>query len=465
MAFKMSNKAFEEVFGNYREGTIEPKAEKKSFYEILRGYLRGKKNPSARIMLAWMKRGGVLCALTCRADVVIPLMEAFRDARIPYMLVEIPQGDIGVIIRQKDTDKTKKCIRSTLKAMAQTCDILSGTEAEMHYLRSNHEDKMMLQIAGLTREEVLHLAETGSRVLPKEAVGMDVLEDGTYMLTCHGKTAMTSYGKNSFGAALTETLLVMNGQDAEEMRQKEKTRAEYLKAKSQGFPDRFGYKDDPVWIVGNGNRYVKKEHSQFELGHADGSGQDVSLIPDMIVKENERRYDERFESALSKITGHVCLYSYEDALDWFRTKRDFFDKATIVGQQQLAEQASAMVSAKIRDDKVMTAEGKWDTKLRHYTDEMKQLLAVLNGGRIPDGYKKEDIEELGKIAKAYSLDMRKMMPAFNRVAELSVYGKDAGPQRVADIQKHIERMSTGLGRDSDRTQTRTQERSSGSRTR
>ena len=453
MAFSISNQAFEDVFGK------EAVSPKESFYKVLGNYLKGKKNPSAVLIGSWMEKGKTLNAFTCRADVVLPLMETFRDMKIPYVLVEEPFGDIGVIVRQCDADKTKKAVRMTMKPMAHACGLMTGKEAEMLYLKSNNEDKMMLQVAGLTQEEVICLAETAGGILPGEAVGVDALSDGTYLFTCHGRTAMSAAGKKSFGGALTETMLLLNGESSQAMKRKEQGRARYLKTKSEGFPDRFGYNDDPVWIVGNGQRYVKRESSGFELGHAaTGKGLDVELVPDLRVASNEKRFEERLGSALSRITGHICLYSHEDVLEWFSTKRGFIPDKAVAGQQLLSSKADAMVSAKILNDNVMRMEGRWDTKLRHYMSEMKQLLGALKGGRMPEGFKKEDMAGLFRTAQAFQLDMQKMAPVVNRVAAIDIYGRDAGPQKVYDVQLHIEQMSGRGGREDDRSRTRSGER-------
>ena len=233
----MSNKEFLEVFGT---GEHAPVPEREDLYGIIKKYLEGKRNPSAIRIRSWLNKGGLMDAFTCRADTVLPVMEAFRESRIPYIVVEEPGGDIGFLIRQSDSDGAKRAVRTAMKAMAKTCAIMDGKAAESYYLQSNNEDKMMIQVAGLTQEEVLYLAEAAARAMPGEAVGIDALSDGTYLFSCHGKTAMSARGKHTFGEALTETMLLLNGESADSIRQATQERAKYLKAKTEGFPDRTG---------------------------------------------------------------------------------------------------------------------------------------------------------------------------------------------------------------------------------
>ena len=455
----MSNKEFLEVFGT---GEHAPVPEREDLYGIIKKYLEGKRNPSAIRIRSWLNKGGLMDAFTCRADTVLPVMEAFRESRIPYIVVEEPGGDIGFLIRQSDSDGAKRAVRTAMKAMAKTCAIMDGKAAESYYLQSNNEDKMMIQVAGLTQEEVLYLAEAAARAMPGEAVGIDALSDGTYLFSCHGKTAMSARGKHTFGEALTETMLLLNGESADSIRQATQERAKYLKAKTEGFPDRTGYSTDPVWTVGRGSRYVKKSADGFELGHAVTDREwGVDLVPDLFVGTGERRYEERLESALLKITGHTCLYSEEEAIDWFRTKRSYFSRQAVAGQQTLAMRADAMVAKKIEGDRVMQMDGRWDAKLRHYEKEMGKLLGALKSGRVPKGYRREDIGELKRIAQAFRLSTGRLEPAISRTASISVYGREAGPGRIADVQKHIERMTAragGHGEDVSRSRTQSTDR-------
>jgi hypothetical protein len=60
--------------------------------------------------------------------------------------------------------------------------------------------------------------------MPGECVGLDEMSDGTYLVTCHGKTAMAGRGGAVLGGALTETMMLFSGESSREIRKEEKKR-------------------------------------------------------------------------------------------------------------------------------------------------------------------------------------------------------------------------------------------------
>ncbi len=152
------------------------------------------------------------------------------------------------------------------------------------------------------------------------------MPDGTKLFTCHGKTAMSGAREKLFRSAVAETALVMNGESSDRLREYEQNVSTYRRQRAAGFPDMRGTMDEPVWVVGDGERFVKRTAEGFELGHALEIDDNVLLETDLIVDASDKRYETRLNSALSKITGHVCLYDIRDVIEWFRTHGGSFKR-------------------------------------------------------------------------------------------------------------------------------------------
>ena len=278
MAFRVTNRAFEEAFGlqTKKEETVKAKNAQEiiqNFLKELQTYLRGqKRNPAAIAIYDWLRRGGIISSFTCRADMVEAMERELRKQNVPYVLVQEAQGDYGFLIRAKDKGKEKKIARHVLRRSADYCTVVSGEEAGEAYLKSKELDKTMLAIGNLSEEEVIHLEGKCNEVLAGEVIGVDKMEDGTYMMSFHGPTAVDWRRNNPFPLALAQTVMRMNGASKAESKQEARYQKAYRKAKGEGFPDKNGENKNPVWVVGHQNKYVKRTARGFELGHAEEIG-------------------------------------------------------------------------------------------------------------------------------------------------------------------------------------------------
>ena len=434
MAFNVSNKAFEEAFGDpKKKGALT-----KDFIIQLSKYLEGKRFDSAISIKEWLKKGGTLSTLTCREDMLRAMMEGLRVYKTPYILVKEAGGGVGFLIRSSDTELIKKITRQVLKEKSRYCAVTTGKEVGNLYLKSKEKDKEILQICGLSEEETLYLEQECNIVLPGEAIGIDRMADGTYMFSCHGKTAIKGKKRRkSFGSALAESVMVMNGSTAEKMKKRAQNAAIYREAKATGFPDKNGEFNSPVWVVGDGDRFVKVSNIGFELGHAIEIRDEVRLETDLTVEKENKTYSSRLNTALSHVIGRVCLYDLPSVIEHFKTKRSYMQDQAVVGVQQFLMMADAMITEKVKQDRITHMDGKWEHKFRHYQHEMGRLLKGTRDGKIPKGYTKEDILQLRKVSQTFKLDMMKLTPAIEKLMQIEAYVKDAAQNKVTDIEKLI----------------------------
>ena len=440
MSFEASNTEFEALFGHEKRG--DPEIVEK-FLDSLSRRLRRKHSRASKGVLSWMNNGGQLSSFTCREDVLMEMATAMSEAGIPYVIISQATGGSGILIRDCDAKRIRSMTDGVLRKCAMTCRVGTGRETELAYLHASDEDKMMIQLGGLTQEESLHLEEKCQSALNGEVIGMDMMPDGTWLFTCHGRTAMGGRNAPLFRQAVTETMLLMNGHLAEQSREKERNIAEYRRNLVRDFPDQYGTMSEPVWIVGTGQYYVKRTKEGFELGHAEAIIDDVQLTTDLTVSALDRRYPQRLNSALSKITEHICLYDEESVLEWFRTKRSRVPAASIEGQKQLAKVLDEIVMRRIKFDPTMRMKGQWSEKLAHYQKETARLVMAYMKSRDkpPRGYTLEDMARIGRVIESYGIDMSAMMPAVSRMAKIEAFAKEAGPKRIDDLVRHVQELT------------------------
>lgn len=452
MAFKVSNKAFEQAFNTKSQELKTIKSPQDIVDDFLKGltaYLKHQSRyPAAKAISSWMSKGGSLSSFTCRADMVEPMVSALRRENIPFIIVQEVTGDKGFLIRSKDNELQRKIARYLLKTSSQYCRVTSGKEAGQEYLHRRIPDKNMIAIGDITKEQLVYLEELCNGILPGEVIGVDKMEDGTYLVTVHGETAIlgANHGQSkltsrNFAAALSETIFVFNANVRRDVAKDSQDTRAFRMSKANGFLDANGSTQQPVWIVGRENRFVKRTVRGFELGHAEEVGDEVLLESDMRVSFDDTRYDVRLNSALSKISGKKVLYRLADVIDHFKTKKKQEKNSKLAGEKHLMEEVDRVVSNKVRRDAIYVRGNDWGAKLRHYQAEASKVLQAAKEGRIPQGYRKEHIMELMDIAHRYKLDLNLAAPAIDKLKSLEIFDRPAGPPRVRSIEQEIARFS------------------------
>lgn len=452
MAFKISNKSFDEVFNKQNDNikTLEDSNEfLKKFLHRLKRYLKkNERYPVAKSMGVWLEKGGSLSSFTCREDLVPDMIDAFRREGIPFIIIQETTGKRGFLIRNKDEDKQHKIARKVLKTAALYCKVVSGKEAKEAYLRKRIPDRKMIAIGDLTKNQVVYLEALCDKVLPDECVGVDKMEDGTYLFTVHGQTAIGGTQKahgRRFTAALAETIVLFNGNSRRELGLSSENVIEFRKAKVNGFLDKDGDTQKPVWIVGSSNIFIKRNRRGFEVGHANEIADEVIFETDYRVAFDDELYDKKMNSALFNIPNRKVLYTLPEVIEHFKTtKKAVAQNLKVQGEQHLIEFADYAVSQKIMQDTVFVRGNDWVTKMKHYQSEMAKVLKGVKEAKVPQGYHRDQIIELMDIAHKYKLNLDIMTPAISKLQNIEVYDRSTQVKVrdiVAEIAKHSHALS------------------------
>lgn len=442
MAFNISNEEFNRAFGTGPKQNINKSSSKElvdKFLKDLNTYLAKQRYPQARAIKEWMDSGGRLSTFTARADVVDSVASALKENKIPFVLVRERRGNYGFLIREKDSIAQKKISREVLEKESNFCHVMGNDQILNAYRRTKHRDKEMLSICNLSLTEVTYLEELCDRVFPNEAIGVGQMEDGTYILTCHGQTAIKhKRGQElTFPAAVSTMLTLMNGNAAREMNKRTIDSIKYRDAKLLDFPDKDGGFKQTVYIVGDSYNFIKRDGRGFVSCFAEEIGGQIILNDDFAVLNDDENYYGKLNSSLSNIRNKSILYSEEDVIMYFKDKRNFMKNPAIKGEEVLMNYCNFIVSNKIKRDVIMNQDGKWNDKFKHYQNEISKVLMGVQQGKVPKGYKKEQIMKLIKIGQSFKLDFNKLTPAIGKIRGIEAYSIDSSFDRVHSVEQEI----------------------------
>ena len=417
--------------GREREGNGKPVSEQ--YPRISGNYMEEKDGWAARGIRTWMLRGGRLYSFFCREDTVRQVADALTVYGLPFAITRLENGKTGFLVRQRDVPEIRKLTSQVRRSMPEPCRITTGQKAQEACLKTPGKDKMMLQIRGLSREEVFCLEEDLSQALPGSAAGIDRMPDGTYTVTCRGKEA----ADNGFWRALAKAVVFAGGSMARETTEKAKKEDRFRRIRYFRESPAEGTRGSCVWIVGKGDRFVRWAGDGFEAGHAGFEEGEVFLVTDLKVKKGDPDFDRRLGSSLSCMTGHICMETEEEVLEYFRKRQESFINREGSGYRLLMEQAGTIVETKLKDSRVFAEEKNWKGKTVLYEQEMARILRAAADGRIPGGYAKEDVLLLRRTIKEFGLDTASLRPALDKLAGIEVCEKEAELRRISGIHELI----------------------------
>lgn len=441
MAFNVSNDEFDKAFGTGPKKNGNKQSSKQlidKFLKDLNGYLAKQRYPQAREIKQWMDRGGGLSTFTARADIVDSMANALKQNKIPFVLVRERRGKYGFLIRDKDSMAQKKILRRVLEQESSFCHVMGNDQVLNAYRKTKHRDKDMLSVCNLTLAEVTYLESLCDKVFPSEAIGVGQMEDGSYIITCHGQTAMKDVpGEMSFAAAVSTMLVLLNGNAGREMNQRAMNAVKYRDAKLLDFPDKNGDLKQTVYIVGDSYNFIKRNSRGFVSCFAEDIGGQIVLNDDFAVLHDDDNYYGKLNSSLSNIRNKTILYSEEDVILYFKDKRNFTKNPAIKGEEVLMNYCNFVVSSKVKRDAAMNVEGKWSDKFKHYQNEVSKVLMGVQQGKVPKGYSKEQIMKLIKIGQSFNLDFQKLTPAISKVRGIEAYHIDSSIDRIQSVEQEI----------------------------
>lgn len=416
MSFLVSAKQFKQVFS-------EEKNLSEQFMEGLMDYLKSHQYVNRlKEMYEWLKEDGEISMFTCRADLVNIMGEKMNLSKVPFVAVTDREGNYGFLVKKDSTNAVLDITKIVQEERGQICTITSLDGLKKIIGTSKHQDKGLITITGLTLAQMYLLEQKCMRDLNPEAIGEDMMEDGTYSFSIHGKTSFRK--KKTLGLCLLETMLATNGKNAQINNKKITSHVKF----QYQVADHFGMDRDgqpPVYVAGNDNQYMKISRQGFEYGHAVKESGTIKLVKEFSYNSQLPDYYEQQLSCTSRFSDATVTTDTTELMSILTAvlSAKFLsqdEKDVKAEETMLAGKICEMVEDKTKDDTTMQAEGQYAVKMTHIVTEISKVIAGAIENDIPPGYDKEDMDELKTIGNgALALSDYGSLPSVLRSMEIS----------------------------------------------
>lgn len=439
---------FDDVFGSL---SASPAAVQ-TFLKQVDRYLAAHPSPSGEPLRTYLAAGGMLDAFRCRTDVSELMAREMSAAGMPYLMMQDSHGCLYFLMRQSDRATQADCVRKALSAASRTCILTTTGDMEQRLLQSSEKDKEVLYLSSLSQGEAEYLRQKADFLLPGSIAGLSRAMDGTYLFCCHARTAMQGFGFGQYGPegaeafclAASEAYLLSSGDGADEWNMRAQQTAEFRRARSMGFPSEDGSFLHPVWIVGDGRRYVRVAPEGFSAGYAVAERETIRLYRELSVRQEDAKFLPRLNDALAQIPRPLCLYTEEEVIAFFMHKKTARTHQPNAAKQILARQADPMLMRALRHDGTTLDSARWGDKFSHYQHMMGRLLKAVRDGSILNGFKTDDIRLLQNTARAGRLSPATLDAASSRLIHAESVSRVAERPRVHNFQKELVRYAPEL---------------------
>ena len=417
VAFSTSTEKFQNIF---MPG--EPNADMtESFYRGVLEYLSARADSilEARLLYEWIRDGKPMLGFLCATECVRSVADELILREVPFLCITEPYGEVGFLIRAYDGDTADAVKEEVLEVKARYCKITTADELKADLMKSRQTDKQVVHVNRLTLEQIEMLRQLCEENIDGAEIGIDEMEDGTYMFTFHGRQGVSKKGREltSMNQIYLLMMLKTGGLDGEfNCRSAVNRRATELAA-ARGFAKPgVDLRLTPAWVVGRGKHYLKVSDSGFEFGVAVNENGRVTLEEQYSMDGNAPDYEDQLNSFMSRIEDPAVTYNSAQAFSHlegkdaglsFTPSRD--SRIIARTDRDMVSVINRVVMSKIRTSPVMVSEGKWDQKFDLY---MKEAASYMNGARlimdfrnehdgqdperVPDGYAREEYDELIK---------------------------------------------------------------------
>lgn len=448
MAFSTSTELFQSVFM-----PSEPEDENTSvFFQAVLRYLAERIElydiEEAVLLYEWISAGNPMKGFMCRIDLVQDVADDFMTEGIPFLCIEEPYGNVGFLIRACDADKSNKIKQGVLDKRAKFCEVISSDELVNRTIKSSEADKNILYITNLSAEQIEILQQLCEENIDETEVGIDEMNDGTFMFSFSGKHAMKKTGKRlaSLNQIFALMMLQSLGLNSDVNKRIARNELAVNKAIIKGFArPGIDLRKSPAWVVGRGRHYMRLNGSGFEYGVAvpKDNGQ-VTLEEQYSVDGSTPDYEMQLNSYLARIDDKTFTYDMRQAIRHlegresslnFSKSRD--DRIIESFERELVEKADIMVMEKIRSDPVMTMDERWDEKFEHYLGEMAELIDGARMDEVPDGYTRDEINELKQVGDDHGISLEAYLPAISGMRHIETTLSRARLPEIKDINKKI----------------------------
>lgn len=398
MSFVTSTETFQNIFM-----TAEPDEDlTKDFFDAVLKYLAKRRSiVEADLLYKWIKEGNPMHGFIAGPDVVREIADNMIASKVPFLCVTEKYGEVGFLIRAYDGRTADDIKKSVLNKKAKYCKVVTSEQLKKDVVRSRESDKNIIHVNYMTPEQIEILRKLCEENLDDTEVGIDEMQDGTYMFSFYGKFGVSGRGPvlSSVNQLFCLLFLMSDGFRGQINQRIARNRRHFNIALANGFKPKGGnLRTTPAWIVGQGPHYLMLNGSGFEYGVAVPGNGTVTLEEQYSVDSASPEYQAELSSYLARIEDSTVTYNQSQAVQHLETQipghrkgiesgLDFSlskdDKIIQRTERNIVAKVNELVSAKIETNPIMTMEGKWDQKFKLY---LKESAGLIDGARLLMNY-------------------------------------------------------------------------------
>ena len=400
MAFMTSQETFHAMF--YESNNIGT-----MLMDAIRNYLHAHLYiVRLRKLYEWIESGGDLAAFSCRRDVLDAMAENMNIAKIPFLIISDPDGNSGFLIKNTDKEASLTSAKSVLEEKSKFCTITSMKELKKMINASNHKNKGIISITGLSAAQLYILEQMAIRNLGVEAIGEDRMADGSYRFTVHGMTAIKKdQNQANLGLLLLQMQMMTEGPGKEKNILRAENGFMYSRAVAEVMNKNGRFQ--PFYII-DGKQYMKLTPEGFECGSGKIVNGQLKMDPNLVYQKVIPDYESQLVSRLGRMTSPLCTTDISEAYALMSKSSRYDltekDRDVLAAEKVVARNINNVVLQKVSRDATMQMNGQYAAKATHVISEMSKVMRSAIAGSIPVGYEDTSIDTVGITMRAEGLD-------------------------------------------------------------
>ncbi len=378
--------------------------------------------------------GGAISIFRCRKDMLDIMAESLGIKKIPFLIISDAEGERAFLIRGNDKNAVLDSRKSALEKKSRACTITS-TDGLVKLLRKSKSTKGVISITGLSAVQTYLLEKYAIQDLGVEAIGEDLMQDGTYRFSLQGKTALRKEGKINIGYILLEVEMQTEGPGKEKNSMRAANGISYNNMVAAALSGKEFY---PFYIV-DGKQYMKLTPEGFECGSGKLVNGQLQLIPNITYHKLIPDYSSQLISRLGHYTDPVCTANISEVAALFKQLSiiDYTekDRDVIASEKIIAKEICSLVDQKTMNDSLMLSSGQYAAKAAHIINEISAVLDGAITGNVPVGYDQSEIRSLNTRMMIEGLNPDDYLETMNSLRSLEIV--PIAEKEILDISSYM----------------------------
>ena len=445
MPFNISNKTYDQ---NFLQGSNLTRA----FYDAVIAHLKKHRDiPRAAALLDWVSKGGSLAPFVCRSDFYKEMEAQLDEANSPYLRVISRSGKMGFIVADHDITRTTRAIDNVFSRKSRYCSIVPVRllGESMGSMKSR-----LCILSNLDVTRAMRIKRTIKEKMPINTIGLDRMKDGTYRIGLL-VSDLEKVGARGLTVRqiILETELLLNGPDRIKAADGERRHLdqETFLAENKDRKD-ISYRETPLYVAGRYGDYMKYTGDGFDFGHIRDINGEFIMSRERTVAKEDPEYRDIEISLRNRMIDPIATFAFMDCISYtkenlIRADLSYAEKEKEASREKAVGQMDRMVNEKLDYDLSLGHIKDPGDRQTAYQREAAVLIDQMNKGRIPDGYRKEDVITLSNDLVAAGITVEAMEELHNGLKSYEIENREYVPTLETGIRDYIKQIELSDARD------------------